>query len=199
MTWLVSFFGYEHSFLTSSGISIIGGILVYSISSYFFHTRFLKNHGLSRKEYRYIKQNLKEAKRKLYRLHRAIISIRHIPSLKQRMDLLKMTRKIYSITKKEPRRFYKAERFFFTHLDSAVELTEKYVFLSSQPKRNSEIERALYDTRQTLQELTLSVEKDLYDLISNDVNQLHFELDVAKHSIKKRKDIQTHDESRRLK
>ncbi|MFC4319975.1 5-bromo-4-chloroindolyl phosphate hydrolysis family protein [Litchfieldia salsa] len=199
ITWLVSFFAFDQSFLLSSSFSVAGGIVMYAISSSIMKIRFMKKSGVTRKEYRYIQENLAEAKQKIFRLNKALISIRHVPSWKQRIDLIRMTRKIYSITKNEPKRFYRADSFFFSHLDSAVELSERYVFLSSQPKRNDEIERALTDTRETLENLTKTIEQDLYDLISNDLDQLHFEIDVAKNTLKNKKDIKINDESRKLK
>lgn len=49
--------------------------------------------------------------------------------------MIKMIRKIYSLTKKEPKRFYQAEQFYYSHLDSATELAEKYVFYHSNQER----------------------------------------------------------------
>jgi 5-bromo-4-chloroindolyl phosphate hydrolysis protein len=89
------------------------------------------------------------------------------------------------LTKKEPKRFYKAERFYFSHLDSVLELTEKYAFLSSQPKISLELEHSLSETRRTLNELTEKVEQDLYYILSDDIDNLNFEIDVAKNSLKK--------------
>ncbi|MBD8070892.1 5-bromo-4-chloroindolyl phosphate hydrolysis family protein [Bacillus sp. PS06] len=199
ITWLISYIGLDQAYWIATGWSLLGGVAFYGVTSAIIQARFFNKQGISRKEYRYIKGNLKEAKRKIYRLNKALISIRHIPSWKQRLDLVRMTRKIYSITKKEPKRFYRAEKFFFSHLDSAVELAEKYVFLSSQPKRNNELDQALSETRRTLESITETVEQDLYYLISNDIDQLHFELDVAKHTLKKNKDSKIIDESRKLK
>jgi 5-bromo-4-chloroindolyl phosphate hydrolysis protein len=80
-----------------------------------------------------------------------------------------------------------------------MELAEKYVFLAQQPKKNRELELSLTETRKTLKELTNTIEKDLYKVIADDIDNLNFELDVAKHSIKTRKESQVIDESRRLK
>jgi 5-bromo-4-chloroindolyl phosphate hydrolysis protein len=84
-------------------------------------------------------------------------------------------------------------------LDSAVLLTEKYVFLSSQPKRNWELEKSLNETRKTLNELTRLIEQDLHSMVQDDVDELNLEIDVAKHSIKTNKDTKHLDESRKLK
>lgn len=185
IVWLASFIAYDYSFLFSSGLSIVGGGIAYGLTGAIMTSRFLKKNQLSRKEYRYIKQNLKEAKKKINRLSKMQFSIRNITSLKQRIDILRVTRKIYKLTSSEPRRFYKAERFYFCHLDSVLELTEKYAFLSSQPKRNVELEHSLSETRRTLNELSEQVEQDLYYILSDDIDDLNFEIDVAKNILKK--------------
>ena len=197
--WLLSFFAFDQTFWLSGAIGLGGGILVYWLLGMIFKSRYLKKHRLSRKEYQYIKENLDEAKRKIARLHKALMSIRHLPTLKQRMDFVRVTRKIYRLTKNEPKRFYQAERFYFSHLDSALELSEKYVFLSSQPKKTYELDQSLSETRRTLSELIHLVEEDLYKVIEDDIDHLNFEIDVAKHSIKTIKDSRLNNESRRLK
>jgi 5-bromo-4-chloroindolyl phosphate hydrolysis protein len=197
--WFLSYFAFDLTFWISAGISLAGGVIVYNVTSAIMTSRFLKKHQLTRKEYRYIKKNLDEAKQKINRLNKSLFSIRDLPTLKQRLDVLRITRKIHSMTKTEPKRFYKAEKFYFSHLDSVVELTEKYRFLSQQPKKSHEIDVSLYETRQTLTDLTKALEQDLYYVVSDDVDSLNFEIDVAKHSIKKLNDTKIIDESRRLK
>jgi len=197
--WLISYFAFNQTFWLSGAIGFGAGAIAYLITGMIQKQKFLKRHHLTRKEYQFIKKNIDDAKRKISRLHKALFSIRHIPSLKQRMELMRTTRKIYRLTKKEPKRFYKAEQFYFSHLDSAVELSEKYVFLSAQPKKTYELDQSLYETRRTLEQLTSMVEEDLYKVISDDIDQLNFEIDVAKHTIKTKKDSQIIDESRRLK
>lgn len=183
MIWIISFFSLNNTFWVSSGISLVGGALIFGIATLYTGSQFLKKNGLTRKEYRYIKKNLDEAKQKISRLHKSLFSIRHLPSLKERVELLRVIRKIYNLTKREPKRFYQAERFYFSHLDSVLELTEKYAFLSTQPKRNRELEWSLAETRATLSEMSKLVEKDLYHVLENDIDNLNFEIDVAKYSI----------------
>ncbi len=199
ITWGISFFGFDQTLLFSSGYSLGGGILAYLLISMKVNSRFLKKNRLTRKEYRYIKKNLNEAKPKISQLNRSIFQIRELPSFKQRVDIVRISRRIYKLTKKEPKRFYKAEQFYFSHLDSVVELTEKYALLSSQPNKTFELEQTLNETRHTLNELTEAVEKDLYKILSDDIDDLNFEVDVAKHSIKNQKDAEKLEHSGRLK
>jgi 5-bromo-4-chloroindolyl phosphate hydrolysis protein len=197
--WFLSYFAFDLTFLVSSAISLAGGVIVYKITSGVMTSRFLKKQQLTRKEYRYIKKNLDEAKQKINRLNKSLFSIRDLSTLKQRLEVLRITRKIQSMTLAEPKRFYKAEKFYFSHLDSVVELTEKYRFLAQQPKKSHEIDVSLYETRQTLNDLTKALEEDLYHVVEDDLDSLNFEIDVAKHSIKKLNDPKIIDESRKLK
>jgi 5-bromo-4-chloroindolyl phosphate hydrolysis protein len=197
--WLVNFVAFDQSFLMSSVNATLSAIITYWLSSIYLKRKFLKLHRLSGKEYAYIRKNLKEAKPKLFRLQKSLLRIRHIPSLKQRIELIRVTKKIYSLTKREPKRFYKAERFYFSHLDSAVELAEKYVFLAAQPKKNLELDHSLNESRRLLDQLSKSIEEDLYQVLSDDIDQLNFEIDVAKFSIKNKKDSKINEESWRLK
>ncbi|MRX72486.1 protein xpaC [Bacillus lacus] len=183
--WLVSMFAYGQPFFFSTAIAAGAGLGVYGILSAAGSYRFLKKHGLTRKEYKYIKRNLTEAKGKLFRLNKSLFSMRDIGSIKQRLELVKVARKIYVLTKNEPKRFYQAERFYFSHLDSAVELAEKYAFLSNQPKKSLELKESLIHTKKTLGDLQYSIEKDLQQVIANDVDELHFEIDVARNAISK--------------
>ena len=146
VAWFVSYFGFDQTFWLSSAIALGGGVIVYNITAAIMTSRFLKKHQLTRKEYRYIKKNLDEAKQKINRLNKSLFTIRDLSTMKQRLDVLRITRKIQSMTHTEPRRFYKAEKFYFSHLDSVVELTEKYRFLSQQPKKSHEIDVSLYET-----------------------------------------------------
>ncbi len=197
--WLVCYFAFNLAFIVSVIGSIVGGGILYWIMSLYLNHVYVKKHGLTRKEYRYIKGNLAEARKKISRINKTLLTIRHITSLKQRIELMRLLKKIQQLTKREPKRFYKAEPFYFSHLDSVVELSEKYALLSRQPNKSRELNQSLVETRRTLDELTETVEKDLYEILAEDIEDLHFELDVAKKMINTRKESELLDESRRLK
>ncbi|MDP4171858.1 MAG: 5-bromo-4-chloroindolyl phosphate hydrolysis family protein, partial [Bacillota bacterium] len=65
IVWLISFFAFNQTFLLSSAISIAGAGAVWLAISTYTKARFLKRNRLTRKEYRYIKANLDEAKQKI--------------------------------------------------------------------------------------------------------------------------------------
>lgn len=185
--WLLSFLALEQTFLLSSVYALISGGLTFLTVGRVSNRRFVKKNGLTHKEYKYIEKNLKEAKEKILRLQRALVNVRSIQHAKRNIEMIRTVRKIYSNTKKEPKRFYKAEGFFYERLDSLVELAEKYSFLSSQPAKSKEMIVSLHETDSTLNSLNESVKKDLYIMLNDDVDTLHFELDVAKNSINRMK------------
>lgn len=190
----ISLIGFDQPLIAAAAYSVAGGASAYSIASVTMKSRFLKKNALTRKDYKYIKKQLEEAAPKMSRLQKTLLTIRHLPSLKERADLVRVARRIVALTKREPRRFYQAEKFYFSHLDSAVQLSEKYAFLSSQPKRNFELEKSLNETRRTLSDLKRLIEQDLFNMVQDDLDDLNLEIDVARHSIQSNKDKKSLDE-----
>ncbi|MBV6683396.1 5-bromo-4-chloroindolyl phosphate hydrolysis family protein [Bacillus sp. JRC01] len=150
---------------------------------------WLKKNGTTRREYLFITRNLKEAKIKINRLQRQQLKVRSLGAFRQILELNRLSKRIYQLAKREPRRFFKAESFFYYHLDSVVEITEKYTFLASQPGKDKEAFRSLQQTKTTLDELSLSLEQDLRKVLADDMDTLHFELDFAKKRLEEQKTI----------
>lgn len=185
LVWLISFFSFDQTVLVSLLIGFLGGTGVYLLLGWILNKQYLKENGITRREYKYIRTNLKEAKEKINRLQKAVLRIRNFPDMKQNYEVIKLVNKIYSTTKKEPKRFFKAEQFYFTNLDSIVEITEKYALLHSQPAKTSELKISLKETRLTIDKLTDSLENDLYRVLEDDIDDLQFELDVAKKTMER--------------
>jgi len=80
-------------------------------------------------------------------------------AFKQLYELSKLSKRMYAIINKEPRRFYQSERFFFYHLDSVVELSERYAMLAAQPVKNENMYISLKETQSTLEDLSESIKK----------------------------------------
>lgn len=193
--WLILFFGFNFTFLNASIISVVAGLVFFFGIKWprdYFH---LKKHNLTRREYLYVQKNLSIAKKKVNRLQKAFFSARTIGSFKQLYELVRLVKKMYAIVKKEPKRFFHSEQFFFSHLDSVVELSERYATLSSQPIKDDTVYISLKDAQNTLEDLTTLIHKDIQLAHTTDIDDLNFELLVAKHSLKKL-DYQVFDDER---
>ncbi|WP_174615987.1 5-bromo-4-chloroindolyl phosphate hydrolysis family protein [Virgibacillus ihumii] len=127
--WPISFFAFEQAFLLSVLYALVGGGSVFFAVKGVQRGIDIKRSGLKVGEYRYITKNLKEAKKKISRLQKVLFRIRNFRDARQNLLLMQTVRKIYTNTKKEPERFYKAERFYYKNLDSLVEIAEKYTYL----------------------------------------------------------------------
>lgn len=187
IVWLASYFAFQAGELFATLYAIAGGFTTYYSMKFIETSRHAKNNGLTRKEYKFIQDNLKEAKQKIIRLQKALIDVRQLGNARENMELLRTVRRIYANTKREPQRFYKAEGFYYKHLDSLVEIAEKYAYLSSQPVKSRDMNEMMRDSRHTIFVLGQTVRKDLKTMLNDDVNTLHFELDVAKRRIDKHK------------
>lgn len=193
--WLILFFGFNHSFLKASSISLITAFVFFFGIKWTRDYLYLKKQRLTRKEYMYIQKNLIIAKKKINRLQKAFFSARTIGSFRQLYELVRLVKKMYAIVKKEPKRFFQSERFFFSHLDSIVELSERYATLASQPIKDDTVYVSLKDAQNTLEDLTDLVRKDIQLAHTTDIEDLNFELLVAKHSLNKL-EYQTFDDER---
>ncbi|WP_042349206.1 5-bromo-4-chloroindolyl phosphate hydrolysis family protein [Bacillus massiliigorillae] len=177
---------------TSFSIAILSGIVAFFVTffglKWMVSSRQLKNSGLSRREYKYIQEHLREGKVKITRLQRVMFSVGSVMTIKQNYDVIKVAKKLHSIVENDPKRFYEAEQFYYSHLDSMVELTEKYAFLTKQPVKTTEIQNSLRDTRITISSMAETINEDLSNLLASDVDTLRLEIDVAKQAIEKNKD-----------
>ncbi|MBW8348028.1 5-bromo-4-chloroindolyl phosphate hydrolysis family protein [Bacillus sp. IITD106] len=185
LLWVILFNGFILGLVPSTVSAFLAGGLTFLGIKLYSDRKFLKKNKLTRKEYIYIQKNLAEAKKKISRLQKAFFSVRTMGAFKQLYELSKLSKRMYSIIHKDPRRFYQSERFFFYHLDSVVELSEKYAMLAAQPVKNEKMYISLKETQSTLEDLSESIKKDIYHVLSSDIDDLNFELDVAKHSLKK--------------
>ncbi|WP_019241252.1 MULTISPECIES: 5-bromo-4-chloroindolyl phosphate hydrolysis family protein [Bacillus] len=188
VAWLVSWLAFGVSFFISVLSGFVALLITFFGLKWMFARKELKNSGLSRSEYKYIKDHLQEGKAKISRLQKVMFSVGNVITIKQNYDVIKVAKKIQAIVEDDPKRFYKAESFYYSHLDSMVELTEKYAFLTKQSVKTGEIQDSLKDTRITIAEMAQTIEKDLTNLLANDVDTLKVEIDIAKQSIEKNKD-----------
>jgi 5-bromo-4-chloroindolyl phosphate hydrolysis protein len=183
--FLVALVSLGQAFLLSLLYAVLGGSLIYFLLRELQYYRVRKRLGLSKREYKFIQRNLREAKQKISRLQRALLRVRTVSEAKENFELVQTVWKIYTNTKRDPKRFFQAENFYYKNIDSLTELAEKYAFLSSQPAKTKEIIHSLKETEHTIRILGDAVKKDLHIMLNDDMDTLHFELDVAKQSYKK--------------
>lgn len=142
--------------------------------------QIVKKHGLTWSELQHIEKQVDEAQDKIRQLNQFYTRVRSFRSIKQLIDMNRAAKRIVQLVQEEPKRFYLVESFFYSHLDSALEITKKYALLAQQPNKNANTKVALMDAREMMDEVNNLLQQDVNDVIQQDLNQLHLELDYAK-------------------
>ena len=171
--------------------------LAVPIGSYFISNKLVltfqtykrsKKLGLTKTEYRQIELQLKKAREQINKLTQQYTRVRSVKSFKLINETSKVSRRIINIVNNDPHKFYAVEDFFYAHLPSAVELTDKYTLLTKEQVKGTDIHLALEETRKTLKDLHVTIEEDLKLALQSDIENLKIELDFAKLSNEKRRD-----------
>ena len=147
-----------------------------------------KKLGIAKSEYELIELQLNQAKAQIQALNQQYIRVRSVRSFKQINEMSKLAKRIINIVQANPQKFYAVEDFFYAHLPSAVQLSDKYTLLTKEQVPGTDVHLALEETRRTLKELLVTMEEDLKNALASDIENLKIELDFAKMSNDKRKE-----------
>ena len=188
-SWLYLMFGTGLNFFVATGLMIVVYLGTTFTIKQLQISSTIKRLGLSRSEYNYINGQLKEAKLKLKRLNSYYGKVRSVQAFRQLHEMNTLSRRILTIIRANPKKFYRVENFFYAHLDSAVELTSKYSVLVNQPLKDKEIQIALQNTRETLTDVNNQLEQDLRDALASDIETLNMEIDFVGVTMNKKKPI----------
>ena len=188
-SWLYLLLGTSMTLVPATGLLIV----IYLGSTFTIKqlqiTSTLKKAGLTRSEYNYIQNQMTSAQKKLKRLNGYYGKVRSVQAFRQLHEINTLSRRILGIVRTDPNKFYHVEKFFYAHLDSAVELTSKYSILVNQPLKDKEIQIALQNTRETLTDVNNQLEQDLRNVLSSDMDRLQMELDFVDATMKKKKPL----------
>ena len=188
-SWLYLLLGTSMTLVPATGLLIV----IYLGSTFTIKqlqiTSTLKKIGLNRSEYNYIQSQMTGAQQKLKRLNGYYGKVRSVQAFRQLHEINTLSRRILSIVRTNPNKFYHVEDFFYAHLDSAVELTSKYSILVNQPLKDKEIQIALQNTRETLTDVNSQLEQDLRNVLASDMDRLQMELDFVDVTMSKKKQL----------
>ena len=185
--YLISILNFDLGVL-ALGIPIVSYFISNKLLLTFQTYKRSKKLGLTKKEYRQIELQLKKAREQMNKLTQQYTRVRSIKSFKLINETTKVSRRIINIVNNDPHKFYAVEDFFYAHLPSAVELTDKYTLLTKEQVKGTDIHLALEETRKTLKDLHVTIEEDLKLALQSDIENLKIELDFAKLSNEKRRD-----------
>lgn len=142
--------------------------------------KYLIDIGLSRRDYRFVRQQLSISHKKIRSIIKSFINIRSIQDFRQINDIYRIAKSIHFSVKQRPRMFFKVESFFYSHIDNALNLVESYTHLARMPKKSKAEKQKLQQTRITLDEIKRTLIADLKRLNEEDYERLDTEIELNK-------------------
>lgn len=177
---IVAIFPLDFNFIIVPILSIAGYLSSNKVIKTIQKSKRSKELGLSSSEYKHIEKQIRQAKDHINSLSQQYIRVRSVRSFKLLNEMMKLSKRIVNIVQNNPQKFYSVEDFFYSHLPSAVQLTQTYSMLTQTQVKDTEIHLALEDTRRTLKDLQGTMENDLKCAIESDLESLRIELDFVK-------------------
>ncbi len=140
------------------------------------------------KEFKDIKDDrlrniLIDGSKKKLKLERIYVNISNIEVRNKVREILKITKKIFSELKKDPKDANKCRQFLNYYLDAAITIIEKYNDLSSKGSYSPEIQDTLYKAEKVLDVIIEAFNKQLAKLYDNEVMDLNLEIEVLEKTL----------------
>lgn len=178
VAWVTSLYAFDIAFIYDFGIGIATFFALYVPTQLLTSKQYLKEIGLTRRDFRFVRHQLGNAQAKIRKLLRAFINVRSIKDFKQVNEIHRLARTIYFTVKQQPQKFFIVDSFFYSHLDNALNLIESYTRLSRMPGKTKEEKQKLEQTRITLDEVKRTLVADLKRLNEDDYNRLDVEMEM---------------------
>ena len=185
--WFASIFALDIYFILDVLVAAATFIVFYFPTQRLTSRKYLREIGLSRRDYHFVNGQLNNAQDKIRRIFKTFVNVRSIKDFKQVNEIYRISRAIYFAVKQRPGSFFKVESFFYSHIDNALNLIEAYTRLSKSPKKSKEEKQKLEQTRITLDEVKRTLVADLRRINDEDYSQLDIEMELNKIEQKRNK------------
>ena len=113
IAWIASVFALDVYFIFDFLISAVAFVAFYFPTQRLTSRKYLKEIGLSRRDYHFINSQLNNAQDKIRRILKSFVNVRSIKDFKQVNEIYRITLAIYYAVKQQPRTFFKVESFFY--------------------------------------------------------------------------------------
>lgn len=189
ISWTISVFGFDLSFIIDGLVGIGMFFISYFPTQRLTSKKYLTEIGLSRRDYRFVRNQLNQSQDKIRNLLKSFVNVRSLKDFRQINDIYRISKSIHFAVKQRPALFFKVESFFYSHIDNALNLIDSYTRLAKMPKKTSEEKQKLEQTRITLDEVKRTLIADLKRINEDDYERLDMEIELNRLEQKRHKDI----------
>ncbi|UDI78298.1 5-bromo-4-chloroindolyl phosphate hydrolysis family protein [Staphylococcus taiwanensis] len=189
ISWTISVFGFDLSFIIDGLVGIGMFFISYFPTQRLTSKKYLTEIGLSRRDYRFVRNQLNQSQDKIRNLLKSFVNVRSLKDFRQINDIYRISKSIHFAVKQRPALFFKVESFFYSHIDNALNLIDSYTRLAKMPKKTYEEKQKLEQTRITLDEVKRTLIADLKRINEDDYERLDMEMELNRLEQKRHKDI----------
>ena len=106
VSWMVSVFGFDLSFIIDALVGI-GMFCVLLPTQRLTSRKYLTEIGLSRRDYHYVSNHLKQTQDKIRTILKSFVNVRSIQDFRQINDIYRISKSIHFAVKQRPAMFLK--------------------------------------------------------------------------------------------
>ncbi len=153
---------------------------------------FYRQNGLSREEINLFRETMHTAREQIYTIEQNMDSRTKLKAISKRNDTIEILKDFFRHIVEQPQRLHEVGGFLYTHLPNLKELTETYLEIDNHVAKSKKTYLALEKSATTIDEMCKLIRDDYLMFMSNDLDNMNVELELAKHVLNR--DNNTNDE-----
>ncbi|MGX7136294.1 5-bromo-4-chloroindolyl phosphate hydrolysis family protein [Enterococcus silesiacus] len=143
------------------------------------------NLGMTDQEINFFRDTMNITKKQIVQLQENMSASTKLRAIDLRNDTLRVSKALFKELVKEPKKLHLANHFLYTHLPNLVDLTSKYLEIDDHEIKNKQTYEKLEESAQIIDQVSKLIKKDYEQFVSDDLEDLDLEINVAKNSLKR--------------
>lgn len=204
---VIFLFIFEFDLITSLILTIIMGIVLYYRSSKVKRStkngkytpvkgkplervssqkeNFYRSKGLSKDEMNLFRNTMHSAREDIYKIEENVQSRNKLKAIVTRNNTINILKDFFKHIVEQPERLHEVNKLLYTYLPNLKELTNQYVEIDGHIAKNKETYQSLENSATTIDEMCKLITKEYLDFMSNDIDNMDIELELANHVLKR--------------
>jgi len=146
----------------------------------FYHSK-----GLSKEETNFFRETMNTAKYQIVKIEKNLDSTGKLRAIEHRNNTVRVAKSLFKEITKDPQRLHVVDKFLYVHLPSLMELTDKYVEIDRHEAKSKSTYDILDKSAETIDEMCQLIVEDYVRFMSEDIEDMELEVELAKRTINK--------------
>ncbi|UJF15114.1 5-bromo-4-chloroindolyl phosphate hydrolysis family protein [Jeotgalibaca sp. MA1X17-3] len=146
---------------------------------------FYQSKGLTKEEMNTFRNAMQEAREQIYNIEENINSRSKLKAIMTRNNTLNILKDFFKNIADQPERLHEVNHFLYTHLPNLKELTQQYIQIDGHVAKSKETYDFLNKSSSTIDHMCQIIRKDYITFMSNDLENMDVEIELANHVLKR--------------